>query len=145
MRKFVVFMTAVFAGLFILQSCEEKKIDFEKLPGTAQAFITQYFPSAEVVFAEKEKDDGMTGYSVNLSDGTELDFDSDGNWTSIDCGFSILPDGILPQSIYDYITTNYPQYKPYKAEKEYGGYEVGITGGLELIFNANGEFVRESR
>lgn len=74
-------MTAVFAGLFILQSCEEKKIDFEKLPGTAQAFITQYFPSAEVVFAEKE----------------------------------------------------------------YGGYEVGITGGLELIFNANGEFVRESR
>ena len=136
MKKFIAFIGAMLAGLLVFQSCEEHKISPDKLPEAAKTFIT---------FAEKEKDDGVVKYNVRLSDGTEIDFDKDGVWTSVDCEFSVLPDGILPASISEYITANYPQAKAYKADKELGGYEVTITGGLELLFNSAGEFIRESR
>ncbi len=145
MRKFVFIMTTVLASIFMLQSCDEVKIKESQLPDAAQTFIHQYFPDTEVTFAEKERDDKVTKYNVRLADGTEIDFDSDGNWTSVDCEYSTLPEGILPSKIAEYITTNYPDAKAYKIEKELGGYEVGITGNHELIFNSDGEFVRESR
>lgn len=145
MKKFIAFIGAMVAGLLVFQSCEEHKINPDKLPEAAQTFISQFFPGTTVTFAEKEKDDGVVKYNVRLSDGTEIDFDKDGVWTSVDCEFSVLPDGILPAPISEYITANYPQTKAYKADKELGGYEVTITGGLELLFNSAGEFIRESR
>lgn len=145
MKKFIAFIGAMVAGLLVFQSCEEHKISPDKLPEAAQTFISQFFPGTTVTFAEKEKDDGVVKYNVRLSDGTEIDFDKDGVWTSVDCEFSVLPDGILPAPISEYITANYPQAKAYKVDKELGGYEVTITGGLELLFNSAGEFIRESR
>ncbi|MBO8448041.1 MAG: PepSY-like domain-containing protein [Bacteroidetes bacterium] len=145
MKKLALFFAALFAGITLFQGCEETKIKFEKLPGAAQTFITQYFPGIDVVFAEKERDNGTRHYNVRLADGTELDFDADGNWTSVDCEYSILPSGILSSGIETYIATNYPDAKAYKVEKEFGGFEVWITGGRALVFNANGEYVRESR
>ena len=117
MKKFIAFIGAIVAGLLVFQSCEEHKINPDKLPEAAQTFISQFFPGTTVTFAEKEKDDGVVKYNVRLSDGTEIDFDKDGVWTSVDCEFSVLPDGILPAPISEYITANYPQAKAYKAEK----------------------------
>ena len=70
---------------------------------------------------------------------------ADISWTSVDCEFSVLPEGIVPDSITDYVKANYPESKIYKAEKEFGGYEIGLTGGVELIFNTAGKYVRVSR
>ena len=134
MKKFIAFIGAMVAGLLVFQSCEEHKISPDKLPEAAKTFISQFFPGTTVTFAEKEKDDGVVKYNVRLSDGTEIDFDKSGAWTSVDCEFSVLPDGILPAPISEYITANYPQAKAYKADKELGGYEVTITGGLERIY-----------
>ena len=39
----------------------------------------------------------------------------------------------------------YPQEKAYKVEKIRGGYEVGITNGLELIFDSDWNFSRLDR
>ena len=145
MKRLVSLAAALFAGIFMLMGCEETKIRSEKLPEPAKAFITQYFPGTEVVFAERERDNGTRHYNVRLADGTEIDFDSEGNWTSVDCEYSTLPSGILLPAMETYISENYDTAEAYKVEKESGGYEVGITGGLELIFNASGEFIRESR
>lgn len=144
MKKNLALLMVFFAGFFALQGCDEKKIDFDKLPSAAQAFITQYFPGEEVTYAERDKDDGRKDYKVRLSDGTEIEFDENGNWTSVDCNFSVLPDGILPASVTAYIAENYPDAKAYKVEREYSGYEVSITTGQELLFNSDWEFVRLS-
>lgn len=144
MKKNLALLMVFFAGFFALQGCDEKKIDFDKLPSAAQAFITQYFPGEEVTYAERDKDDGQKDYKVRLSDGTEIEFDENGNWTSVDCGYSALPDGILPAAATECITAKYPDAKAYKVEKEYGGYDVHITTGQELVFNSNWEFVRVS-
>lgn len=85
MKKNLALLMVFFAGFFALQGCDEKKIDFDKLPSAAQAFITQYFPGEEVTYAERDKDDGQKDYKVRLSDGTEIEFDENGNWTSVDC------------------------------------------------------------
>ena len=51
----------------------------------------------------------------------------------------------------EYISTNFPEGKVYKIEKELGGYEVGITmtagaagatPDIELIFDTAGNFIR---
>ena len=144
MRFRVIPLCAVLMGMLVFSSCDdEKEIRFSKLPQAAQNFILQYFPGDEVTYVQREKDDGRKSYDVLLNNGTELEFDENGNWTDVDCKFSRLPEGILPEPIATHLAENYPQHTPYKVEKKLGGYEVSVTGSLELIYTADGSFVRE--
>lgn len=154
MKKFIVFLAAAIAGIGFLSGCDEVKIKEKRLPETARTFIQKNFPHTNILGAEKEREDGVKQYNVRLADGTEIEFDARGNWKSIECEFSILPEAALLPTISGYITENYPGSKAYKIDKKYGGYEVEITtpsgspqpgSDIELIFNAFGEFVRESR
>lgn len=145
MKRYSVFLGVLFAALMLLQGCDERKISVKRLPEPARTFIGKYFTGMTVVSAEKEKDDGKVSYSVRLSEGTEIEFDKSGLWTDVDCGFTVLPDGILPDSVSAYIEASYPQETAYKAERKAGGYEVTLTGGTELLFNTAGEFIRSSR
>ena len=154
MKKFIVFLAAAIAGIGVLSGCDEVKIKEKRLPETARTFIQKNFPHTNILGAEKEREDGVKQYNVRLADGTEIEFDARGNWKSIECEFSILPEAALLPTISGYITENYPGSKAYKIDKKYGGYEVEITApsgspqpgsDIELMFNAFGEFVRESR
>ena len=154
MKKFIVFLAAAIAGIGVLSGCDEVKIKEKRLPETARTFIQKNFPHTTILSAEKEKEDGVKQYNVRLADGTEIEFDAKGNWKSIECEFSVLPEAALLPTISEYIAENYPGSKAYKIDKKYGGYEVEITApsgspqpgsDIGLIFNAFGEFVRESR
>lgn len=145
MKRTFVLLGVLFAAFVLLQACDERKISVKRLPESARTFIGKYFAGNTVVSAEKEKDDGKVTYNVLLSEGTEIEFDKAGFWTDVDCGFSVLPDGILPDGIAEYVDSSYPQETAYKVERKAGGYEVTLTGGSELMFNAAGEFIRSSR
>lgn len=139
-------LAAVLAGIMALTSCEEHRINESRLPDSAQEFISQYFSGESVVYAEKDRDDRTVSYSVHLSDGTEIDFDEDGVWTSVDCNFSPIPSGIVPEPIYTHLGTYVPGgAEIFKVEKMWGGYEITIKDGRELIYDAEGVFVREDR
>jgi hypothetical protein len=47
----------------------------------------------------------------------------------------------LPQAVVDYVEQNYADEKITKAEKDEEGFEVYLTNGLELYFDAEGNFV----
>ena len=131
-------------GMLGLQSCDdEREISYGKLPSLARAFIETYFPDQSVSYAERDKDDGRREYSVVLSNGTEIDFDQNGDWESVDCKFSVLPEGIVPQSIDEDMAIRYPDAKAYKIERQLGGYELSIGQGRELVYAADGTFIRE--
>lgn len=49
--------------------------------------------------------------------------------------------GIIPANIAADIAKRYPNLKPYKIEKELGGYEIDIPG-YELYYNKAGVFIR---
>ncbi len=154
MKNPLVIMAAALVCVISLAGCDEVRIKEKRLPETARTFISRNFPHTGVMQAEKEREDGTRQYNVRLADGTEIEFDAKGNWKSIECEFSLLPEAALLPTISEYIAANYPGAKAYKIDKKFGGYEVeiapaagqtGTTTDIELIFNAFGEFVRESR
>ena len=139
------FITAFFAMLLVVfsVSCssEEKEFDYAALPMSAQQFVKQYFADASCSRVEKEKDNGFWEYEVLLSDGSKVEFNEKGEWTSVECKYSVLPIGIIPFVIAEDIAKKYPDLKPYKIEKEVGGYEIDIPG-YDLYYRYNGMFIR---
>ena len=131
------FITAFFAMLLVVfsVSCssEEKEFDYAALPMSAQQFVKQYFAGASYSRVEKEKDNGFWEYEVLLSDGSKVEFNEKGEWTSVECKYSEIPVGIIPKK--------YPDLKPYKIEKEVGGYEIDIPD-YDLYYSNNGIFIR---
>ena len=136
-------LAAIVASLLLLTGCEEMEISYNKLPAAARAFIENYFPKETCVYAERDRDDGQREYEVRLSNGTEIKFDAQGQWLEVDCKFSLLPEGIVPERIIADVAVRYPNTGIYKVERQLGGYEVSIGSGLELIYSADGTFVRE--
>lgn len=122
-------------------SARDKEISFEALPQQAQQFIKQYFPKTECARIVQEKDNGIIEYDVYLNDGTEIEFCTKGVWTSVDCKFTTMPAGILPEAIMTDIANRYPNAVVHKAEKQLGGYEIDING-WELYYDKQGVFVR---
>lgn len=118
-----------------------KAIAVEQLPDTSFTFLEQFFPGIEVVYAEKDEDDGIITYELTLADGTEIEVDANGNWIEIECFRRALPDGIVPQSIIDYVAQNYPNAEIVSIERDNRGYEVELRDGTELEFDENFNFV----
>ena len=148
-RKLLAFFP-ILLGVWMLSSCDdEKKIDFGDLPSEARSFIENYFPSADILSIVQEKEDGRKEYQVKLSDGTDMEFDEDGEWTNIECYFSPLPTGILPANVITKVEELHPDAYINGVEKELGGYVVEVTdaGGIDwdMRFNAQFEYVSQSQ
>lgn len=112
------------------------------LPSGAKTFVATYFPDADCVYAEREWEDGRREFEVKFSDGTDIEFRASGEWKKVDCGYSFLPAGIVPQAIVEDLAVRYPGSTIYKIERERGGYEITIGNGMELIYASDGTFVR---
>ena len=148
-RKLLAFLP-ILLGVWMLSSCDdEKKIDFGDLPSEARSFIENYFPIADILSIVQEKEDGRKEYQVKLSDGTDMEFDEDGEWTNIECYFSPLPTGILPANVITKVEELHPEAYINGVEKELGGYVVEVTdaGGIDwdMRFNAQFEYVSQSQ
>ena len=148
-RKLLAFFP-ILLGVWMLSSCDdEKKIDFGDLPSEARSFIENYFPSADILSIVQEKEDGRKEYRVKLSNGTDMEFDEDGEWTNIECYFSPLPTGILPANVITKVEELHPEAYINGVEKELGGYVVEVTdaGGIDwdMRFNAQFEYVSQSQ
>ncbi|WP_212923679.1 PepSY-like domain-containing protein [Capnocytophaga cynodegmi] len=125
-------------------SCEKDDlIPYNNLPNTAQSFISKYFNGANVVKTETESNGR---YSVDLSNGVEVDFDANGNWTKVDArdgqALSALVTSMdfIPQSIINHVTTAYPKNAINSIEKKKTGYEVDLVGvEKDIYFDVNGQ------
>lgn len=118
--------------------------DVASLPQTAQKFLTSNFKKANVSFIKIDKTLGIVrDYEVVLTDGTEIDFDSDGVWDKIEMpGTKSVPSAIVPQSIASYVSKNYPGQRIVSIDKERHSYDVELQGGLDLVFDRAGNFKR---
>lgn len=148
-RKLLAFFP-ILLGVWMLSSCDdEKKIDFGDLPSEARSFIENYFPSADILSIVQEKEDGRKEYQVKLSDGTDMEFDEDGEWTNIECYFSPLPTGILPANVITKVEELHPEAYINGVERELGGYVVEVTDAdgidWDMRFNAQFEYVSQSQ
>ena len=142
MKHYAMMLAALVAGVLLFTECASMRIPYRRLPAGAKAFIGTYFPTESCVYAERDRDDGRREYEVKLSNGTDIDFHASGDWKKVDCEYSFLPAGIVPQAIVDDLAERFPGARISKAERERGGYKLTQGSGAEMIYAADVRFIR---
>ena len=123
----------------------DNSINVATLPQEVLDYIATNYSNETVVSSEIE-DNG--NFEVELSNGIELIFDSNGSFIGVDddgnddYGDTDINPADLPQSILDYIMVNYPDTTISEAELENNGnYEVELDDDTVLVFDGDGNFL----
>lgn len=118
-------------------------IEFGELPTVTQNFINTHFPDADVLRIEEDNTpaNGDDYYEVKLSNGFELDFNADGEWTDIDGNGNQVPDAIIPEAILTYTNANHSSNFIDGIEKKSYGYKIELNNDLDLKFDAEGTYI----
>ena len=133
----------LFASLLLtMNACSSKPqvATFNELPAPAQQFITTYFAQSDIAWIQWERDGMSKEYEVRLNNGTWIEFYSDGALEKIDCKTNAVPAGIVPETVVNYVSTNFPQVVIVKYQIDRRDQEVELSTGLELVFDLNGNF-----
>lgn len=113
------------------------------LPAKARTFIAKNFKKGINHIKVDKKTFGSTEYDVILNDGTEIEFNSDGNWENVDCGNSAVPNAIVPTVIRQHISKYYKKAKITEIEINRNTYEIKLSTGQELTYDRSGRFLRQ--
>lgn len=120
-------------------------LDRDDLPVTAQEMITTYFPKAKISMIKVDKHLlKKTDYDVKLVNGTKIEFNNAGEWTSIDCKKKSVPADLVPKHIRRKVAKDYPDATITRITKKSGGHIVGLSDGTELKFNLLGQLKKNS-
>ena len=135
MKKILLTVVVAFLSISFAYACDDVPITVEQLPQKAQQFLKSYFPQVEVSFAKKESDIIGNDYDVVLTDGSKMEFSSNGEWKSVECKGRAVPADIVPNQIKQYVAKSYPNTKITKIDRDRRDYEVTLSNRLELTFN----------
>lgn len=139
----IKFLPVLFLFAAMSANAQETVITKNQLPQAAQQFISNNFPKNIVDFVIADKEIISTDYKVKFKEGTEIEFDSDGNWTEVDGNRTVIPTAFIQKSILTYVKEKFPNTQIEKIEKgRFGKQEVKLSNGLELEFNSEGKFKR---
>ena len=112
----------------------------QALPEVITTFVKQHFPNASIVGVEPDYDNGGLEYDVYLSDGTQIDFDANHQWDQVE-SMRGVPAFFIPKAISSYVRGSYQNMVITKVNKEYHGYEIELSNGLDLNFDRSGRFM----
>lgn len=115
----------------------DKPINVNQLPVTAQQIIKSYFTGKKVALAKMESGLIDKSYDIIFTTGEKVEFDRKGNWTEVDCKRSAVPAKLIPAQISSYVKKNYAGNKILKIEKDKSEYEIKLSNGIEIKFNSN--------
>lgn len=134
-------MLAIIASTTAFAFVDSYTIKREQLPEEAQQMLEKYFPKAKIGMIKIDRHLlKKTDYDVRLVNGTTIEFNNSGKWTSVDCKSREVPEGLVTKTIRNYIQKNYADVKIVKVKKKSSGYEIGLSDGVDLKFNLLGQF-----
>ena len=144
MKKYLKFsMVAAVAMMATTVQAQTEALQVNALPQPAQQFISKYYDINSVSHALVEDEFfSSKEYKVVLTDGTELEFDSKGNWTDIDGELKPVPEAIIPDKIRQYVHKTFPNNKIVQISRSSRKYEVELTSGIDLDFDSKANFIR---
>ncbi len=115
--------------------------DVSLLPDACRTFVATYYGDTPVAHIEIDRvlcwD---TGYEVILTDGTNIEFTSSGEWKDIE-GERAVPADLIPGFIRKYVQAHYKAETVRSIEKERRAYSIELSNGLELTFNHKGKLI----
>ena len=136
------------ACLTIFSSCskdDDNIIDVllteAEIPTGIKSYIETHFSSNRIVRAEKDTENNTITYEIYLNENINLEFNSTSEIIDID-GVIQLPNSVIPQSILDYVSTNYANNFITDWELEFNHQQVELNNKIELEFELNGNFIR---
>lgn len=124
-------------------SSETVSHDASQLPLKAREIISQNFTSAVSVVETEKRMGSIKEYEVVLTDGTEIQFNSGGEWESIDTPNNRpIPTGLIPTSIARFVAEKHNGAYIVGLEKNKKGYEVELSNEVDIQFDAGGNFLK---
>ena len=139
MKKAFTLASVVFVGaVTLLQAANDHIIQFAQLPNSAKVFVNKFFKGKQVSYIKEDREIISTNYELRLADGTEIDFDSKGNWTDVDGQHQAIPVGLIPAAVLKTVSKQHPNDSIVKIERNRFGYEVKLLSGLEIQLNKQG-------
>lgn len=117
--------------------------DASVLPEAARTTISNNF-KAKISLIKIDKDFGrISEYEVILTDGSEISFDSKGNWRQVETNAkTAVPRAFVLEGIRDFVKKNHAGQNVVGIEKERNGFEVELANGIDLKFDLNGKFIK---
>lgn len=141
LNRILFLLAFMAAALTNVRAFDKYTIDRDELPQPAQEFLNEHFPKAKVSMIKVDKHLlKKTDYDVKLTNGTKIEFNNSGKWTSVDCKTKEVPQKLIPKAIRNYVSKNFPQTFITSIEKKTSGYEIELNDGVELKFNLLGGF-----
>ncbi len=141
--KKILIAFAIFASA-VAANAEDKVITFGELPQSAQEFSNATFKGKKIASAQRETilfGSITDGYKVVFTDGTKIEFDSDGNWTEVSAKTSVVPAELVPDRITKYVAENFKGSPVIELKKKPYGYKIKLATNSELKFNQNYIFI----
>lgn len=136
-------LSLVVMALIAIQFTSAKDVvtkDEMQLPLAARNFINQHFtkPQISYIKIESELFKGKK-YEAVLTSGVEIEFDSKGEWTDVDCKRGAVPTSIVPEYIKEYVKANFNGQTITQIERDRYGIEVELANDLNLKFDKKGQ------
>lgn len=139
--KIILMAIAMTLTTTLSASADKYSINRSDLPQTAQEFLTKHFPKSRVSMVKTDNHFlKPTDYDVKLVNGTKIEFDRKGNWTSVDCKSKGVPESLILKPIRNYISKNFPGTFVVSIDKKTTYFEVELNDGIELKFDRLGGF-----
>lgn len=140
MKKFFILLFAVVL-VSLTASADKYTIDREALPEAAREMLDEYFPKAKVGMIKVDRHLlRKTDYDVKLVNGTKIEFNNAGKWTSVDCKTREVPSGLVLKAIRTYVQKNFGDLKIVKIVKKTSSFDITLSDGVELRFSRLGQF-----
>jgi len=133
---------ALVAYSFSFTACtaDEKVITYPELPLDAQRLIEKHFQKADVSVVIMDREAIFVEYEVRLTDGTQIEFEKDGELKKIDCGTKAVPEALIPETVRQYVTANFPNTLITEWGKDDRRWKAELSNGIELLFDKNYNF-----
>lgn len=146
MKKLLLLFALVLASISSAYAfIDSYTINRSDLPEEAQNMLDEYFPKAKVGMIKVDRHLlKKTDYDVRLVNGTTIEFNNKGKWTSVDCKNREVPEGLVNKTIRNNVKKNYPDTKITKIKKKTAGYEIRLSDGVELEYNLLGQLKKVS-
>ena len=138
MKKLIITLIAIFA-ISTAASAQITQIKSTQLPGQARNTIRKAWNGAPIVDSWKNKQGRTVEYKASVEDGSTMKFNANGQWIEVK-SYSGVPTSLFPQPLLFHLEKYYEGRYIVWATKNTKRYQVELSDGSRLEFNAKGVF-----
>lgn len=143
MKKLLAIIALVALTVGSAMAADRVVRDVKVLPAAALKTIEKAYSVKDVSHIKIDSSFfGGDEYDVVFNDGTEIEFNSKGEWTEVDAGTKAVSPVFVLKSVAAYVKANYSGQKIVQVKKERNKYEIELSSGLDLEFDRAGNFLR---